>query len=225
MAKDRTTKDLIRCAVITGGHGYDVLNFHRFFRGLAGVDAYIQHMDDFASARANVRDSYDVVLFYTMLMEGPTDDGGPVGTRDGPGLHWSTWARRSKASSSCTIPSSPTRSGPPGARWSVSRIAASAIIPSRRCASRSPIPNIRSPGGRNAWEMADETYMMDEPGTVQPDSVDSGPSQEHERHRLARRYRRARVFCFQSGHDNLTWANPGFSETVLRGIQWAAQRI
>lgn len=77
MGTVKTTDEPIRCAVITGGHGYHVLNFHRFFRGLAGVDAYIQHMDDFASARASVRDGYDVVLFYTMLMDGPTDDGGP----------------------------------------------------------------------------------------------------------------------------------------------------
>ena len=71
MGTVKTADKPIRCAVITGGHGYDVLNFHRFFRGLAGVDAYIQHMDDFASARASVRDGYDVVLFYTMLMDGP----------------------------------------------------------------------------------------------------------------------------------------------------------
>ena len=58
MGTDKTARDSIRCAVITGGHGYDVLNFHRFFRGLVGVDAYIQHMDDFASARANVRASF-----------------------------------------------------------------------------------------------------------------------------------------------------------------------
>ena len=37
--------------------------------------AYIQHMDDFATSSLRVRNNYDVILFYTMLLDGPTDDG------------------------------------------------------------------------------------------------------------------------------------------------------
>ena len=144
MGTDKTTQDPISCAVITGGHGYDVLNFHRFFRGLAGVDAYIQHMDDFASARANVRDSYDVVLFYTMLMDGPTDDGGPWYA----GRPKTALEHLGETEQGIVLLHHAILAYPQWPVWSeiaVSRIAASAIIPSRRCASRSPILTIRSP--------------------------------------------------------------------------------
>ena len=46
----------LRLAVVTGGHPYDVLHFHTLFRSLPGVDAYIQHMDDFTTTPEPVRD-------------------------------------------------------------------------------------------------------------------------------------------------------------------------
>ena len=67
----------VRTAVVTGGHSYDVVNFQRLFRGLDGIEPYVQHMDDFASSDEDVRDSYDTVVFYTMLTDGPSDAGNP----------------------------------------------------------------------------------------------------------------------------------------------------
>ena len=61
----------ISTAVVTGGHFYEVVGFHRLFRSLDGIDAYIQHMDDFLLAPREERDGYDAVLFFTMLLEGP----------------------------------------------------------------------------------------------------------------------------------------------------------
>ena len=37
-------------------------------------------------------------------------------------------------------------------------------------------------------------------------------------------FRRSRVFCFQPGHDNYSWADKNFRKVLLRGIQWAACR-
>ena len=65
----------VKTAVVTGGHKYDLVNFHDLFHRLDGVQPYIQHMDDFASSPEEVRDSYDTVVFYIMLMEGPNDEG------------------------------------------------------------------------------------------------------------------------------------------------------
>ena len=36
---------------------------------------------------------------------------------------------------------------------------------------------------------------------------------------------KARVFCFQLGHDNNSWAEPNFRTVLDRGIQWAAGRL
>ena len=40
--------DSIKVAVVTGGHRFDVPNFHGLFRKLEGVDAFIQSLEDFA---------------------------------------------------------------------------------------------------------------------------------------------------------------------------------
>ena len=34
-----------------------------------------------------------------------------------------------------------------------------------------------------------------------------------------------RVFCYQGGHDNQTFANPNFRTFVERGMKWVARRI
>src|SRR5262245_4018763 len=62
-------------AVITGGHSYDVPNFHRLFGSIAGAEVIVQHLDDFCSSAEKVRQGYDVVVFYIMMMETPRDDG------------------------------------------------------------------------------------------------------------------------------------------------------
>jgi type 1 glutamine amidotransferase len=51
-------------------------------------------------------------------------------------------------------------------------------------------------------------------------TTDHSPSM----HNIAwtRHYRNARVFCYQSGHDNRVYANPGFRAVLGRGIQWCA---
>ena len=62
-------------AVITGEHSFDVPNFHRLFRTLGGIDAYIQHVEHFASSPHTTRDAYDAVLYYNMHRETPDDTG------------------------------------------------------------------------------------------------------------------------------------------------------
>jgi len=46
---DSTQKkdELVKVAVITGGHSYNVQGFHQLFRSLKGIDAYVQHIQDF----------------------------------------------------------------------------------------------------------------------------------------------------------------------------------
>lgn len=73
---DRTSAAPLRVAVVTGGHLFDVPNFHKLFRSLPGIEADIQYIDDFVATPAAVRDQYDVVLFCIMLMPTPPD--GPV---------------------------------------------------------------------------------------------------------------------------------------------------
>tara|TARA_B100000029_G_scaffold467273_1_gene503412 strand:- start:710 stop:898 length:189 start_codon:yes stop_codon:yes gene_type:complete len=54
--------------------------FHDFFNGLDGINAYIHNFDEWLTAGGEScghdaeRDSYDVILFYTMLKGTPAGE-------------------------------------------------------------------------------------------------------------------------------------------------------
>ena len=162
MATERTAEDPVQLAVITGGHGYDVRNFHRFFRSLPGVDAYIQHMDDFASTRAELRDGYDVALFYTMLMDGPSDDVPWYAGRPQSAL-----AHLGETAQGIILLHHAILAYPQWHAWN--EIAGIENRSFRHHPEQTVRIEIASPehpitAGRSAWEMEDETYVMDGPG-------------------------------------------------------------
>ena len=35
--------DKLKVAVVTGGHSYDVMNFHRLFASIEGIEPFVQH--------------------------------------------------------------------------------------------------------------------------------------------------------------------------------------
>ena len=223
MATVKTINDPIQCAVITGGHGYDVRNFHRLFRSLPGVYAYIQHMDDFASARPYVRDGYDAVLFYTMLMDGPSDDVPWYAGRPKTALE-----HLGETAQGIVLLHHAILAYPQWPIWSEMvgiRERSFGHHPEQTLHVEIANPAHPITTGLNAWEMADETYMMDEPDADSDILLTADHPKSMSAIAWTRMYKRARVVCFQSGHDNLTWSNPNFGEIVARAIQWAAQRI
>jgi type 1 glutamine amidotransferase len=161
------------------------------------------------------------VLFYTMLMNGPTDEG----------LPW--YAGRPKTAMEHL---GATRQGivvlhhailayPQWQTWN--EITG---IQDRRFGyhiGQSVTSRVVNPGhpitrGVADWTMVDETYTM----------ADTGPGSEvlltyeHPRSMRTiawtRRHRQSRVFCYQAGHDNLTWVDTGFRGILSRGLLWAA---
>lgn len=217
-------KPACRVAVVTGGHSYDVPNFHRLFRDLAGVDAYIQSMDDFASSPKETRQSYDAVVFYIMLMAGPTDEG----------LAWyagkplTALSELGETSQGIVVLHHALLAYPEWPAWGEL-----VGIPQNRnfgyhfgetVTTRIDNPAHPITQGIGSWTMVDETYIMPDAG---PDS-DVLLSYDHPKSNRtiawARAYRRSRVFCYQAGHDNTAWANPSFREVLRRGILWSAGR-
>jgi type 1 glutamine amidotransferase len=79
--------------------------------------------------------------------------------------------------------------------------------------------------GLQDWDMIDETYTVNEPG----EGCEILLTTEHPKSMRAigwtRQYKRARVFCLASGHDNQTFANPHFQNVVARSVSWLARRI
>ena len=223
MGTDQTTQNPIQCAVITGGHGYDVRNFHRLFRSLPEVDAYIQHMDDFASGRASVRDGYDVALFYTMLMEGPSDDGPWYAGKPQAAL-----ARLGETAQGIVLLHHAILAYPQWPVWSeMVGIGDRSFGHHPEQTLRVEIANSEHPitAGLTAWEMDDETYLMEEPDADSDIFLTAEHTKSMRAIAWARMHKRARVVCIQSGHDNLSWANPNFGEILARAIHWTARRI
>ena len=216
------TDDLM-VAVITGNHGHDVPNFHRLFREIPGIDAYVQNLEDYVTADRGTSDRYDALVFYNFHQATPT------GEEQG-------WQKGVKAALEKL---GQTRQG--------IVVLHHALLAYRQWPLWSEVVGIAERGfgyyhdqtmhidiadrnhsitaGLAPWDMVDETYTVNEPGegnhilltTDHPKSM----------HNLAwtRTYGQARVFCSESGHDNQTWTNPNFRTMLVRGIQWAAGKL
>ena len=66
---------MIKTAVITGHHEYDVVGLHQFLRTLEGIDAYPQNLEDFATDMGSPLSFYDVVVFYNYHLSTPSSTG------------------------------------------------------------------------------------------------------------------------------------------------------
>lgn len=221
MVKKAKTK----VAVVTGGHKYDVLNFHALFRSMSReTDVYIQGMDDFASAPEADRDSYDAVVFYIMLMNGPMDEGLPWYA----GRPKSTLEHLGLTRQGILVLHHAILAYPQWPVWSeivgiADRQFGYHIGESIHVQVADTSHLITE--GIEPWDMVDETYTMADAGEGSHVllSVDHPKSMKHIA--WTRPYRNSRVFCLQSGHDNATWAVLNFRKILSRGIQWCAGRI
>jgi uncharacterized protein len=206
----------LRVAVVTGGHPFDVLNFHKLFRTLPGVDAYIQHMDDFVATPEPVRDQYDVVVFYHMLMAGPPD--GPVKT---------TLEHLGATEQGLIVLHHALLAYPQWSVWSdLVGIADRKFGFHYGQTLQLQVVNHEHPitRGLEPWTMGDETYTMADAGQGSEILLTVEHPQSMKAIAWARQFRKSRVLCLESGHDNVTWANPGFREVLQRGLRWCARR-
>lgn len=225
MASTQNSDNAVKVAVVTGGHSFDVVNFHELFRSLEGVNPYIQYIHDFCSSPEEVRDSYDVVLFYIMMMDTPADEGLPwyagkqktalehLGeTEQGIlVLHHAILAYR---------------------EWPIWNEIVG--IDDRKLGSfhigetvKIEVANTEHPitRGLSAWEMVDETYAMNDAGEGNEILLTTDHPKSMKTIAWTRSYKNSRVLCFESGHDSRTWSNPNFCEILARGIKWAAGRM
>ncbi len=213
--------DVPKVAVITGGHGFDVPRFHHLFRSLFDADVYIQHMEMFATSSREIREAYDVVLFFHMLMKTPTEESDKAvktaleelgETKQGLlVLHhsilaypqWNLWSEivgiedRSKFDfySEVTIHVDVMQADHPITQ------------------------------GLQGWDMADETYTANDADEGSDILLTTDHPKSMRTIGWTRQYKKSRVFCLESGHDNQTWMNHNFREVLRRGIQWCAGRI
>jgi len=220
-AGNTTDPNALRVAVVTGGHAFDVVNFHQLFRQLPGVDAYPQHIEHFASSPDEVRDAYDAVVFYGMgrgvpVEEGAHFEGKPKAALErivaqGQGvvvlhhalLAWEEWDFWNQLI------------GFDNRNFSYKEGLDLKIAVSD---DAHPITK-----GLSDFDTHDEGYDLhgeyDGQGTVLLTTEHDNAMPEVA---WAREQGDCRVFCLTLGHDQQAWANAGFREILRRGIAWSA---
>ena len=216
--------DEVKTAVITGGHSFDVPHFHQLFHSLEGVAAYVQSLDDFASSPKEVRQAYDVALFYTMMMPTPTDEGLPWYA----GRPLTALSELGETSQGLVVLHHALLAYPQWLVWN--EIVG---IPDRQfgyhvgqavdCGIATPDHPITR--DLQPWAMVDETYVMGDAGPGSTVLITYSHPRSMRTIAWTRQYRASRVFCYQAGHDNATWPDPSFREVLRRGILWAAGRL
>ncbi len=214
----------IKTAVITGHHPYDVPNFQMLFRGLPEIDCYPQHLEEFVSDTSGIRQQfYDVLVFYNFHQETPSDEG-----------NW--WEQGMRAALEQL---GETKQGifllhhailafPEWKLWAdISGISERAFGYYMNQTLRTDVADRAHPitQGLASWEMVDETYTVNEPGEGSHILLTTDHPNSMKTLAWVRHYKKARVFCYQSGHDKQTFSDPNFRTVVGRGIQWLAARI
>jgi len=214
----------IRTAIITGAHGYDVIGLHELIRGLEGVDGYFQHMDDFAASNQAVREGYDVVLFFSMRVDTPTDEGQPWYA----GKPLTALEHLGETQQGILVLHHALLSYPRWALWSkLTGISDRSFSPHGNQTIHVDVASSDHPitEGLNGWDMTDETYKMAEPGSGSRILLTTDHAKSMRALAWTREYKKSRVFCFACGHDSQTWRNSMFREVLRRGIFWCGRRL
>lgn len=214
----------IKVAVVVGHHSYEVQPFQNMFTAMEGIQCYIQHIEQFTSSTKEVRESYDVVVFYTMRQDTPVDDGpwyegkalealSELGeTKQGIFMlhhsilayqQWPFWANI------CGVSPESYKDY-------------YLDVPMHYCISDAQHPITK---GIADFDMVDEAYEM--AGVKETENTHILLTTDHV-HNIptvawTTRYKNSKVFCYQSGHNNTSYSNPNFREIVRRGIFWLAE--
>ena len=201
----------VKTAVVTGGHRFDVVNFHHLFQSLEGVQPYIQHMDDFAAAPEEERDAYECVVFYTMLRGGPSDAGVPGYA----GKPKTALEHLGATEQGILVLHHAILGYPEWPLWNELVGIGDRSFGYHHDQSLQVETADRShpiTRGVASWEMIDETYTMADAGAGSEVLLTTRHPKSMRTLGWAHTHKKARVFCFQSGHDNQTWGNGGFRE-------------
>ena len=216
MSTNLSDNDSIKVAVITGGHFFDVPGFHAIFRDMPQVDSYIQLEANWAADIGQALDTYDVFLFYNMPRGLPEERTRPVLEKLGESgqgiflLHHAILAYEQWPFWSDLVGIWDRSFGYDHEQELSVQIADPAH----------PITQ-----GIEPWQMVDETYSMASAGEDSHLLLTTDHPRSMRVLGWTRQFRNARVFCYQSGHDNFTYVDRNFRKTILRGIQWCAGRI
>jgi len=206
----------VKVVVVTGGHGYDVPNFQKLLLSLRPISVTPQTFDQFVETPVALRDRYDVVMFYHMLMPTPTGKAKEALEHLGSTeqgllvLHHALLA----------YPKWPVWSEIVGIADRKFGYHHDQDVPIKVINPQHPITR-----AMQSWNLHDETYTMADAGKGSEILLTTDHPKSMKTIGWTRQYKKARVFCFESGHDNACWINPQFREMLRRGLLWCARKI
>lgn len=214
----------IQVAVIVGHHSYSVIEFQKLFASMDKVTAYIQHFEEFIGSPDAVRESYDVLLFYTMWQENPTDDGPWYAQKQAKvlqGLGQNGQGLFFMHHSLLAFPDWPPWADMVGVSDETYRDYHLNVDMDYRIVDRDhPITH-----GLSDFTMTDEAYEMD---GVASDKGHVLIETDHPRNiktvAWTRQHENSRVFCFQAGHDEKAYRHESFARIVRRALFWLAEQ-
>lgn len=217
---------LLKIAVITGGHHFDVIKFQQLFRELPDIDAYPQHMADFVASLPTVREQYEVLVFYTHLRAEIDSLGLPPGRRD---TFLSVLETLGSTHQGIVVLHHGLLAFPDWAIWNkvvgitdrtLREYAHNEVIDYHPADSTHPICS-----GLTDWTMTDETYLMNNPDTDNHILITTNHVRSMRSVAWTRQHNLSRVFCLQSGHDQHTWEHFNFRKLLHQGIKWCAGKV
>lgn len=217
--------NLVKTAVVTGRHPFDLPAFTHLFRALPGIDPYIQHMDDFVVDVGKARDWYDAVVFYHFHQETPGAADDDVWWTRGMRTALERLGETSQGIVILHHAMLAFRDWPLWSELVGIKTRGRGFYHDQQITVRVADPDHPITQGLDDWEMVDETYTVDEPGADSHLLLTT--DHPHSMHALAwtRTHKQARVFCCALGHDAQAFENPQFRTVLTRGIRWAAQQL
>ena len=214
----------IKTAVITGGHSFDLIEFHELFRSYPSLDAYIQHLDDFASSPQEVRDSYDALVFYFFPREGPTDESQPWWA----GKQKSAMEHLAESGQGLVVLHHALLAYPDWPVWAELVGVEVRDFDYYHGETMNVYPtDVDHPiiAGLSPWTMVDETYDMPDAGKGSEILLTTDHPKSLKTIAWTRSFARSRVFCCELGHDHVAWKDPNFRTVVERGVLWSVGKL
>lgn len=214
---------MIKAAVLTGAHPYDVTEFQEFVRNLDSIEAYVQNLEDFVMDPARAADSYDVLVFYNFHQVTPPEPVSRPADRRNP---WTDHAQDALIDATQSAPGililhHALLAWPEWDYWS--RLVGitdrtfgfhKGQTVTARVQSQHPLTE-----GLEDWDLVDETYTMSEPEVSEPLITYDHPLSMRAI-AWAHEVDGKQIVCYQAGHDQEAFRDRSFRRFVGNAIRW-----
>lgn len=216
---------VIEVAVVVGYHTYEVKAFQDMFDSFPGVHCYMQHLEQFTSSTKEERESYDVVIFYTMCPDRPNDNGEWYRGKEEEaigGLGETSQGVMVLHHSLLAFDKWPKWEELTGYEQNKYRDYEHDVLQQYHvCNTEHPIMK-----GISDFEMLDEIYESDDPDLKSGMEVLMTASGGRNMNSVAwtKTHGKSKIFCFQPGHDHAAFEHESFRKIIYQAIQWLAEK-